>query len=93
MAIAAEMGNGIGTALANRVAAHLGGIADEVAVFRVDTFDALALVTSGDPYTMDQPDAGRRAARSALGADDQHSHGRVESARMSARMLRPRLRA
>jgi CO/xanthine dehydrogenase Mo-binding subunit len=49
-----EMGNGIGTALANRVAVHLGGMADEVAVARVDAFDALALVTSGDSYTMDQ---------------------------------------
>jgi CO/xanthine dehydrogenase Mo-binding subunit len=49
-----EMGNGIGTALANRVAIHLGAIADEVSVARVDTYDALGLVTSGDPYTMDQ---------------------------------------
>ncbi|KRE08005.1 xanthine dehydrogenase [Bosea sp. Root381] len=49
-----EMGNGIGTALANRVAVHLGGIADEVSVSRVDVFDALELVTSGDSYTMDQ---------------------------------------
>ena len=59
------MGNGIGTALANRVAAHLGGVADEVSVARVDTFDALALVTSGDPYTMDQAtqDAAQRNPR------------------------------
>ncbi|MGY3445939.1 CO/xanthine dehydrogenase Mo-binding subunit [Bradyrhizobium sp. USDA 4473] len=49
-----EMGNGVGTALANRVAGHLGGVADEVAVSRVDSYDALGLVTSGDPYTMDQ---------------------------------------
>jgi CO/xanthine dehydrogenase Mo-binding subunit len=49
-----EMGNGIGTALANRVAIHLGGVADEVSVARVDTFDALGLVTSGNSYTMDQ---------------------------------------
>jgi CO/xanthine dehydrogenase Mo-binding subunit len=49
-----EMGNGIGTALANRVAVHLGSIADEVSVARVDTYDALGLVTSGDSYTMDQ---------------------------------------
>ncbi|ERF81493.1 MAG: aldehyde dehydrogenase (NAD+) [Bradyrhizobium sp. DFCI-1] len=49
-----EMGNGIGTALANRVAGHLGTVADEVAVSRVDSYDALGLVTSGDPYTMDQ---------------------------------------
>ena len=49
-----EMGNGIGTALANRVAIYLGGVADEVSVARVDTYDALALVSSGDSYTMDQ---------------------------------------
>jgi CO/xanthine dehydrogenase Mo-binding subunit len=49
-----EMGTGIGTALANRVAAQLGSVADEVSVARVDTFGALALVTSGDPYTMTQ---------------------------------------
>ena len=71
-----EMGNGIGTALANRVAGHMGGVADEVSVARIDTFDALGLVTSGDPYTMDQADAGRRAAQSALGAGDQLGHQR-----------------
>src|SRR6185312_10152240 len=49
-----EMGNGIGTALANRVAAHLGAVADEVSVARVDSYDVLELITSGDPYTMDQ---------------------------------------
>jgi CO/xanthine dehydrogenase Mo-binding subunit len=49
-----EMGNGIGTALANRVAIHLGAVAGEVSVARVDTYDALALVTSGNSYTMDQ---------------------------------------
>jgi CO/xanthine dehydrogenase Mo-binding subunit len=49
-----EMGNGIGTALANRVAIHLGAVADEVSVARVDSYDALGLVTSGDPYTIDQ---------------------------------------
>src|ERR1035437_7085875 len=51
---ACEMGNGIGTAVANRVAAYLGGVADEVAVLQVDTFGPLALVTSGDSYSMDQ---------------------------------------
>ena len=48
------MGNGIGTALANRVALYLGRVADEVTVAEVDVFDALELVTSGDPYTMTQ---------------------------------------
>jgi CO/xanthine dehydrogenase Mo-binding subunit len=49
-----EMGNGIGTAVANRIAAHLGGVADEVALMQVDGFGPLALVTSGNCYTMDQ---------------------------------------
>ena len=49
-----EMGTAVGTALANRVALHIGGIADEVSVARIDTFGPLALITSGDPYTMDQ---------------------------------------
>ncbi len=49
-----EMGNGIGTALANRVAGHLGAVANEVSVARIDSYDVLGLVTSGDPTTMDQ---------------------------------------
>src|SRR5262249_51660447 len=49
-----EMGTAIGTAIANRVAAQLGGVADEVSLARIDTFGALALITSGDPYTMTQ---------------------------------------
>ena len=61
----AEMGNGLGTALANRVAAHVGGVADEVALMQVDTFGALDLVSSGDPFTIDQKtqDAGARNPR------------------------------
>ncbi len=55
----AEMGNGIGTAAANRVAAHLGGVADEVAVAQIDTFGPLALVTSGDSYQRTQDAAAR----------------------------------
>ncbi|MCX5495541.1 molybdopterin-dependent oxidoreductase [Kaistia dalseonensis] len=51
---AVEMGNGIGTALANRVAIHIGGIADAVTVAQVDVFDALELFTSGDSYTISQ---------------------------------------
>jgi CO/xanthine dehydrogenase Mo-binding subunit len=49
-----EMGTGVGTALANRVALHLGAISDEVAVAQVGVFDALGMITSGDSYTMDQ---------------------------------------
>jgi CO/xanthine dehydrogenase Mo-binding subunit len=60
-----EMGTGVGTALANRVAAHLGGVADEVSLARLNTYDALALVSSGDPYTMTQAaqDAAQRNPR------------------------------
>jgi CO/xanthine dehydrogenase Mo-binding subunit len=49
-----EMGNAIGTAVANRVATHLGAVADEVAISQVDGFGPLGLVTSGNQYTMDQ---------------------------------------
>jgi CO/xanthine dehydrogenase Mo-binding subunit len=58
---AVEMGNGVGTALANRVARHLGAIADEVTVAEVDAFDALEIVTSGDPYTITQAEQDRAA--------------------------------
>jgi CO/xanthine dehydrogenase Mo-binding subunit len=60
-----EMGTGVGTALANRVAWHLGGVADEVRVAQIDTYGPLALVTSGDPYTMNQAtqDAAQRNPR------------------------------
>ncbi len=51
---AVEMGNGIGTAVANRVAQILGRMSDDVSVARIDAFDALGLVTSGDPYTITQ---------------------------------------
>jgi CO/xanthine dehydrogenase Mo-binding subunit len=51
---ATEMGTGLGTAVANRVAAHLGGVADEVGLAEIDAFGPLALVSSGDPYKMDQ---------------------------------------
>jgi CO/xanthine dehydrogenase Mo-binding subunit len=51
---AVEMGNGIGTALANRVARYVGGVADEVTVAQVDAFAALELVTSDDSYTISQ---------------------------------------
>jgi CO/xanthine dehydrogenase Mo-binding subunit len=59
---AVEMGNGIGTALANRVAGHIGGRADAVTVAQVDVFDALGLVTSGDPYTISQAEQDKGAA-------------------------------
>ncbi len=51
---AVEMGNGIGTAIANRVATHLGAVADRVGVAEIDTFDSLGLVTSGDAYSTTQ---------------------------------------
>ncbi|MCB4768400.1 molybdopterin-dependent oxidoreductase [Ancylobacter sp. Lp-2] len=57
-----EMGNGIGTALANRVAGHIGGIADEVTVAQVDVFDELELFKSGDPYSITQEEQDKAAA-------------------------------
>jgi CO/xanthine dehydrogenase Mo-binding subunit len=51
---AVEMGTAVGTAVANRVAGYLGGVADEVGVAEVDAYAPLALVTSGNSYTMDQ---------------------------------------
>jgi CO/xanthine dehydrogenase Mo-binding subunit len=59
---AVEMGTAVGTAVANRVAFHMGAVADAVAVAQVDAFDALELVTSGDPYTITQK-AQNQAAR------------------------------
>ena len=49
-----EIGTGVGTALANRVAEHLGGVADEVSLAQFETFAPLALVTSGDSFAMNQ---------------------------------------
>lgn len=49
---AVEMGTAIGTALANRVAAIIGGVADEVSMADIDAFGPLELVSSGDPYSM-----------------------------------------
>ena len=51
---ATEIGTGLGTAAANRVAAHLGAVADEVGLAENDAFGPLALVTSGDPFKIDQ---------------------------------------
>ena len=77
---AVEMGNGIGTALANRVAAYLGGVADEVTVAQVDAFEALELVTSGELLRDVPSDAGRR--RRAIRA------GCLRSARATSRLDR-----
>ena len=55
-------GNGIGTAMANRVAYHLGGMADEVVVHDVDSYGALELVTSGNSYSMNQATQDANAA-------------------------------
>ena len=51
---ATEIGNAVGTAAANRIATHLGGVADEIALAQVDGFEALDLVTSGDFYAISQ---------------------------------------
>ena len=90
---AVEMGTAIGTALANRAAMHLGGIASEVSVAQVDAFGPLALVTSGDPYLNSQKmqDASARNSRwvpeisspssSSIGAHVS-THGVAEAAKV-----------
>ena len=87
-----EMGNGIGTALANRVAAHLGGVADEVTVHDIDSYDAARARHLGRPLHDEPGDAGRRGKESTLGAGDQLATA-PRTARMSARTRRPRRRA
>jgi CO/xanthine dehydrogenase Mo-binding subunit len=60
-----EMGTGIGTAIANRVASLLGAVSDEIDLAQLDSYDVLGLATSGDPYTMTQAaqDAAQRNPR------------------------------
>jgi CO/xanthine dehydrogenase Mo-binding subunit len=62
---AVEMGTAVGTALVNRVAAVIGGVSDEVSVANVEAYAPLALVTSGDPYsiTQSEQDAAARNPR------------------------------
>ena len=62
---AVEMGTAVGTALANRVAALIGGMSDEVSVANIKAYAPLALVTSGDPYsiTQSEQDAASRNTR------------------------------
>jgi CO/xanthine dehydrogenase Mo-binding subunit len=90
---AMEMGTAIGTAVANRVALHLGGVADEVALAQIEAFAPLALVKTGDPFTMHQKtqDAGARNPRwvpeigspssASIGAHVS-THGPAEAARI-----------
>ena len=75
---AVEMGTGVGTALANRVAAVIGGVADEVTVANVEAYAPLALVTSGDPLQHHAVGAGCRIAQPALGAGDQFGVERID---------------
>jgi CO/xanthine dehydrogenase Mo-binding subunit len=49
-----EIGTAAGTAIANRVAAQLGRVADEVVLARTDAFAPLALATSGDSFSITQ---------------------------------------
>jgi CO/xanthine dehydrogenase Mo-binding subunit len=87
------MGTAIGTALANRAAAIIGGVADEVTVAKVEAFEPLELVTSGDPYsiTQSEQDAASRNPRwvpaisspssASVGAHIS-THGAFEAARV-----------
>ena len=76
---AVEIGNGVGTAVANRVAAILGGVADEVALAQIVSFGPLGLVTSFDPYTISQEDQDAEARNSrwvpAIGSASNASGG------------------
>ncbi len=90
---AVEMGTAIGTALANRAAAIMGGMADAVQMARVDVFGPLELMTSGDPYSGNQAaqDAASRNPRwvpqisspssSSVGAHVS-THGAAEAAKL-----------
>jgi len=90
---AVEMGTAVGTALANRVAAVIGGVADEVMVANVEAYAPLALVTSGDPFsiTQSEQDEGARDPRwvpaissvssASIGAHIS-THGAFEAARI-----------
>jgi CO/xanthine dehydrogenase Mo-binding subunit len=88
------MGTAIGTALARRVAAVLGGVADEVALARVDAFAPLELVTSGDPFSITQSaqDAASRNPRwvpmiSAPSSASIGAHVSTHSAFQAARVV------
>ncbi len=90
---AVEMGTAVGTALANRVATVIGGVADEVSVANVEAYAPLALVTSGDPFsiTQSEQDQGARNPRwvpaissvssASIGAHVS-THGAFEAARV-----------
>jgi CO/xanthine dehydrogenase Mo-binding subunit len=91
---AVEMGTAVGTALANRVALHLGGVADEVTLASVDAFGPLELVQSGNSYTMDQPtqDAAARDPRwvpgiSSATASSTGAHVGTQAAAEAARTV------
>ena len=73
-----DMGNGIGTALANRVAAHLGAVADEVTVHDVDAYGPLGARHFRQLLHHGPGDPGRRGRKSTLGAGDQRGHIRLE---------------
>jgi CO/xanthine dehydrogenase Mo-binding subunit len=90
---AVEMGTAIGTALANRAAAHLGVVADAVGVAQIEMYAPLALVSTDDPYTMSQAaqDAAARDPRwvpqisspsSASVGAHVSTHGAAEAARV-----------
>lgn len=91
---ATEMGNGIGTALAHRVAAYVGAIADTVTVAQIDSFEELGLITSGDPYTITQAaqDAAARDPRwvpgiSSATAASSGAHVGTQAAAEAARVV------
>ena len=75
---ATEIGNAVGTAAANRIATHLGGVADEIALAQVDGFERARSRDLRRLLRHQSGGAGRRGARSALGAVDQFGDRRLD---------------
>ena len=75
---ATEIGNAVGTAAANRIATHLGGVADEIALAQVDDIRPARSRHLRRLLRHQSGDAGRGGARSALGAVDQFGDRRLD---------------
>ena len=88
-----DMGNGVGTALANRVAPISAAWPMKSGLAKIDAFAPLGLVASGDPYSID---AGRRRMphrETRAGSRRSVRRRPRRSARISVRRLRSKPRA
>ena len=75
---AVEIGTGIATALAVRVADKLGAAADEVKLGVLDGWDVLGLVAPDDPFTITREQQDDGGEESALGSRRRAGHHRVD---------------